>query len=115
MVKIRIEGTPEECQQATPKLAQLFDVVSISDPYPNRSQSRLVRVYVELRLAEQRQVDQDNATGAIVCCWSSSVTIMTSNRPSSPSGPATQLALRTLTRRVCSLAPGMARSQSDEQ
>jgi hypothetical protein len=62
MVKIRIEGTPEECQQATPELAQLFDVVSISDPYPNRSRSRLVRVYVELRLAEQRQVDQDGAT-----------------------------------------------------
>jgi len=34
MVKIRIEGTPEECQQATPELAQLFDVVSISDPLP---------------------------------------------------------------------------------
>jgi hypothetical protein len=35
----------------------------------------------------------------------------TSNRPSSPSAPATQLALRIFTRRVCSLAPGMPSSQ----
>jgi hypothetical protein len=62
MVKIRIEGTREECQQATPKLAEVFDVVSISDPYPDRGQSRLVRVYVEIRLAAERQVDEDGAT-----------------------------------------------------
>jgi hypothetical protein len=61
MVKIRIEGTLEECQQATPQLAEVFDVVSVSDPYPNRGRSRLVRVYVEIRLAEQRQAD-DGAT-----------------------------------------------------
>jgi hypothetical protein len=61
MVKIRLEGTPQECQQATPQLAEVFDVVSISDPYPNRGQSRLVRVYVEVRLGEQRQAD-DGAT-----------------------------------------------------
>jgi len=52
-----MEGTAEECQQATPRLAELFDVVSISDPYPNRGQSRLVRVYLEIRLADQRHVD----------------------------------------------------------
>jgi hypothetical protein len=64
MVKIRIEGTPEECQQATPQLAEVFDVVSISNPYPNQGQSRLVRVYVEIRLAEQRQVDNGATTRA---------------------------------------------------
>jgi hypothetical protein len=60
-VKIRIEGTPKECQQATPQLAELFEVVSISDPYPNRGHSRLVRVYVEVRLADLRQADHDGA------------------------------------------------------
>ena len=62
MVKIRMEGTPQECQHATPLLAELFEVVSISDPYSNRGRSRLVRVYVEINLADQRQVDQDGAT-----------------------------------------------------
>src|SRR5262249_45212263 len=46
--------------------------------------------------------------GAKLCCRPSAVTIMTSNLPSSPSGPATQLTLSTLTWLVCSLAPGMA-------
>jgi hypothetical protein len=48
------------------------------------------------------------ALGVKVCCWPSAVTIMTSNLPSSLSGPATQLTLSTLTWLVCSLAPGMA-------
>ncbi len=61
MVKIRLEGTEQECQQVTPQLAEVFDVVSISDPYPNRGQSRLVRVYLEIRLDTQRQAD-DGAT-----------------------------------------------------
>ncbi len=62
MVKIRLEGTPEECQQAAPRLAEVFEVVSISDPYPNRGRSRLVRVYLEIRLASERHADQDDAT-----------------------------------------------------
>jgi Protein of unknown function (DUF3970) len=42
MVKIRLEGTQEECEQAAPRLAELFEVVSISQAYPNRGRSRLV-------------------------------------------------------------------------
>jgi hypothetical protein len=61
-VKIRLEGTPKECEQAAPQLAQVFDVVSVSDPYPNRGRSLLVRVYVEVRLGRDRQVDHDDAT-----------------------------------------------------
>ncbi len=64
MVKLRLEGTEQECQQATPQLAEVFDVVSISDPYPNRGQSRLVRVYLEIRLDTQRQADDGAATRA---------------------------------------------------
>jgi hypothetical protein len=61
-VKIRLEGTRQECEQAAPRLAELFDVVSVSDPYPNRGRSLLVRVYVEVRLGPGRDVDQDDAT-----------------------------------------------------
>jgi Protein of unknown function (DUF3970) len=61
MVKIRLEGTQEECQQATPRLAELFDVISVSDAYPNRGASRLVRVYVEVRLGDQRQAHPSGA------------------------------------------------------
>jgi len=60
-VKIRLEGTPTECGQAAPRLAEVFDVVSVSDPYPNRGRSLLVRVYVEVRLGAERDVHQDHA------------------------------------------------------
>lgn len=60
--KIRLEGTRQECEQAAPRLAEVFDVVSVSDPYPNRGRSLLVRVYVEVRLGPQRGVDHDHTT-----------------------------------------------------
>jgi hypothetical protein len=53
-MKLRLEGTPAECEQAAALLGQAFTVVSVSDPYPNRGQSRLVRVYVEVRLDPER-------------------------------------------------------------
>jgi hypothetical protein len=31
-VKIRLEGTRQKCEQAAPRLAELIDVVSVSDP-----------------------------------------------------------------------------------
>jgi hypothetical protein len=49
-VKLRLHGTPAECDQAAHRLAEVFDVVSVSGPYPDRGPSRLVRVYLELRL-----------------------------------------------------------------
>jgi hypothetical protein len=49
-MKPRLEGTSAECEQAACLLAEVLDVVSISGPYPNRGRSRLVRVYVEIRL-----------------------------------------------------------------
>jgi hypothetical protein len=49
-VKIRLEGLKEECQAVTARLCEVLDVVSVSDPYANRGASRLVRVYVEVRL-----------------------------------------------------------------
>jgi hypothetical protein len=61
-VKIRLQGTRQECQQAAARLAEVFDVVSVSDPYPNRSRSLLVRLYVEVHLGRERDVDHDDAT-----------------------------------------------------
>jgi hypothetical protein len=61
-MKIRLEGAPKECEQAAPRLAEVFDVISVSDPYPNRGRSLLVRVYVEVRLGAERDADQDAAT-----------------------------------------------------
>jgi hypothetical protein len=49
-VRLRLHGTPAECEQAARRLAEVFDVVATSGPYPDRGQSALVRVYLELRL-----------------------------------------------------------------
>jgi hypothetical protein len=49
-VKLRLHGTPTECDQAARRLAEVFDVVAVSGPYPDRGPSRLVRAYLELRL-----------------------------------------------------------------
>jgi hypothetical protein len=46
-MKLRLEGPPAECDQVTRLLGQVLHIVSVSNPYPNRGRSRLVRVYVE--------------------------------------------------------------------
>jgi hypothetical protein len=49
-MRLRLHGTPTECDQAARRLAEVFDVAAISPPYPDRGTSRLVRAYLELRL-----------------------------------------------------------------
>jgi hypothetical protein len=49
-VKLRLHGTREEVAEATRRLVQVLDVVSVSEPYPDRGASVLVRVYLEVRL-----------------------------------------------------------------
>jgi hypothetical protein len=49
-VRLRLHGTPAECELVARRLAEVLDVVAISGPYPDRGPSRLVRVYLELRL-----------------------------------------------------------------
>ena len=51
-MKIRLHRTAEECGRAAVQLCEVLDVVSISDPYPDRGASVLVRVYVEARLPQ---------------------------------------------------------------
>jgi hypothetical protein len=42
----------EEVTQATRRLVEVLDVVSVSHPYPDRGTSVLVRVYLEVRLPQ---------------------------------------------------------------
>jgi hypothetical protein len=53
-VKVRLHGTRVEVAEATRRLPQVLDVVSISEPYPDRGASVLVRVYLEVRLDPAR-------------------------------------------------------------
>lgn len=49
-MKMRLHGLPAEVEEAVKRLHGILAVVSVSDPYPDRGSSRLVRVYVEVRL-----------------------------------------------------------------
>ena len=49
-MRLRLHGTPAEVAAALPLLAACFEVVDQSRPYPDRPPSRLVRVYLDLRL-----------------------------------------------------------------
>jgi len=51
-MKIRIMGLPAEVDQAVKALHETgtFDVIDVSDPRPNRGDSRLVRVYIGAQL-----------------------------------------------------------------
>ena len=53
-MKIRLVGTLEECLDAQKRLDRVFEIVELSRPYPSRGPSRLVRVYVEVRLDTER-------------------------------------------------------------
>lgn len=49
-VKVRLSGTRRGCAEAAGRLHQLFYVSSVSPPYPEAGSSRLVRVYIKVRL-----------------------------------------------------------------
>ncbi len=48
-MKIRLHGTTAECAAAAQRIAQVITVLSVSEPYPDRGASVLVRVYLETR------------------------------------------------------------------
>jgi hypothetical protein len=49
-VKVRLHGTRGEVAEATRRLVEVLDLVAVSQPYPDRGPSVLVRVYLEVRL-----------------------------------------------------------------
>ena len=46
-MKIRLHGTEDECREMAELLEQVMTVQAVSEPYPDRGRSVLVRVYVE--------------------------------------------------------------------
>jgi hypothetical protein len=56
-VKLRLHATPAEVAEATGRLGQALDVVAVSNPSPDRSPSRLVRVDPEVGLAQPASRD----------------------------------------------------------
>ena len=50
VVKVRLSGTRRGCAEAAGRLHHLFHVTSVSQPYPEAGSSRLVQVYVKVRL-----------------------------------------------------------------
>lgn len=57
MVKVRIEGLPEDVEKFTERLEKDgYEFLQKSENYPNRN-SEYVRRYVEIRLKEQSNLD----------------------------------------------------------
>lgn len=52
MLKVRLEGLPEEVQKGIESLEKQHQVLSVSKPYPNRN-SEYVRCYIEMKLKEK--------------------------------------------------------------
>ena len=50
VVKVRLSGTLRGCAEAARRLHGLFYVVAVSEPYPEPGSSRLVQVFVRVRL-----------------------------------------------------------------
>jgi hypothetical protein len=52
-MKIRLMGLPAEIDQAIRALRDIsdLDVIQADGPYPNRGDSRIVRMYIEARLS----------------------------------------------------------------
>lgn len=48
MVTIRLMGLEKDIKKAIKKLEKTFEIISISEPYPNRN-SKEVRVYVKVQ------------------------------------------------------------------
>ena len=46
-MKLRLHGTEEECREMVALLESVMLIQSVSDPYPDRGRSVLVRIYVE--------------------------------------------------------------------
>ena len=46
-VKIRLHGTEDECRETAELLESVLVIQSVSEPYPDRGRSVLVRVYIE--------------------------------------------------------------------
>ena len=46
-MKIRLHGTKDECRETAELLESVLLIQPVSEPYPDRGRSVLVRVYIE--------------------------------------------------------------------
>ena len=46
-MKISLHGTEDECRETAGLLESVLVIQSVSEPYPDRGRSVLVRVYIE--------------------------------------------------------------------
>jgi hypothetical protein len=54
-MRIRLEGTEDECRRTAEALATVLDVLDTIRPYRNRPPSRLVRVYLTTSPPAERE------------------------------------------------------------
>ena len=53
-MKIRLHGSEDECRDLAGRLPAICEVLAVSEPYPDRGASRMVRVYVDVRPAYEQ-------------------------------------------------------------
>lgn len=49
MIKIRLQGLPEEIERFIEDFKGKYEVLEVSEPYENRGESKFVRVYVTIK------------------------------------------------------------------
>lgn len=49
MIKMRLQGLPDEIEKLVEDLKTKYDVLEVSDSYANRGDSKFVRVYVTIK------------------------------------------------------------------
>lgn len=53
MMKIQIQALPKDINKAVEKVKEVFQVLSVSEVFPNRNND-MVRVYIHVKLKEER-------------------------------------------------------------
>ncbi len=58
-MKIRLMGLPAEIEPVLTQIQDIrtLDVIQVDGPYPNRGDSRMVRVYIEAQLRADGRAD----------------------------------------------------------
>jgi hypothetical protein len=58
-MKIRLMGLPAEVESTLTEIQETrtLDVIQVDGPYPNRGNSRMVRVYIEAKLRADGRAD----------------------------------------------------------
>jgi hypothetical protein len=67
-MKIRIMGLPAEIEEVITALTDTtaLDVIEVSDLYPNRGNSRMVRVYIEAQLSDRQDGSSEQRSYAAI-------------------------------------------------